>query len=410
MGYSINAIKGISWMSAFRIVTRFFSFIKIGVLARVLTPAQFGVFGIASLILALLEMLTETGINIFLIQSKKEIDEYINSAWVVSIIRGTVISLLVIFSTPFIVLFFNVPEARNIIYLIGIAPFLRGFINPSVVRLQKELKFNYEFWFRTSIFLFDAVISILLAVLTHSVYSLVWGLLAGVVLEVILSFVLIKPIPRFKINKNYFREIFHKGKWVTAYGIFNYFAQEGDNLVVGRLLGTSTLGVYQMAYKISTLPISEVTDVVNKVVFPVYSRIAQDKKRLNNAFIRSTLLITITTLLMGIVVFLFPREIILILLGEKWLSALPVLRVLAIYGVLRAISGSASALFLAVGKQNYVTGMTFLRFISLAVSIYPFVQIFGLVGAAYSALLSVCMEIPLITYYAFSILKTKNHQ
>lgn len=405
MGYSKQAFIGISWMSGFRVLTRILSFSKTAILARVLTPSQFGIFGIATLALAFLEMLTETGINIFLIQSKKNIDEYISSAWAVSIIRGIFISLCVVLSTPFIASFFNTPQAANILLLISLVPFIKGFINPSTVKLQKELKFNYEFWFRGSIFLFDATVSITFALLTHSIYSLIWGLLAGAILEVVLSFILLRPIPRFNIRKDYLGEIFHKGKWVTAYGVFNYIAQEGDNIVVGRLMGTPALGVYQMAYKLSTLPISEVTDVISKVVFPVYSKIMEDKERLELAFIKSSLVITVTTVIMGIILFLFPTQVISIVLGEKWLSAVPVLRILVIYGVLRAISGSVSALFLGAGKQNYVTSMTFLRFVGLAITIYPLVKTFGLVGAGYSALISVLVEIPIILYYIPKILK-----
>jgi O-antigen/teichoic acid export membrane protein len=76
-----------------------------------------------------------------------------------------------------------------------------------------------------------------------------------------------------------------------------------------------------------------------------------------------------------------------------------------VYGVLRAISGSASALFLGVEKQRYVTLMTFARFAGLAITIYPFVKMFGLIGAGYSALISVIVEIPIIIYYVFKILK-----
>ena len=407
MGYSGNVIKGISWMSGFRMSTRVLSFLKTAVLARALTPSQFGIFGIATLVLAFLEMLTETGVNIILIQSRKEIDEYISSAWIVSIIRGIFISLCIIILTSFITSFFNTPNASNILLLISIAPFIRGFINPSEVKLQKDLKFHYEFWFRSSIFTFDAIVSVILVVLTHSVYSLVWGLIAGAVLEVVLSFILMRPIPRFRIRKDYLSEIFYKGKWVTIYGFLNYIAQKGDSLIVGKVMGASALGIYGIAYNISTLPISEITDVVSKVVFPVYAKIAEDTQRLKIAFIKSTLVIAVFTMTMGTVLFLFPSQIILIVLGEKWLDAVPVLRVLVAYGVLRAISGSASALFLGVEKQRYVTNMTFLRFAGLAITVYPLVQIFGLVGAGYSALISVVVEIPVIAYYVMKVFKNK---
>jgi len=403
MGYSGETVKGISWMSGFRMVSRVVAFLKMAVIARILTPAQFGIYGIATLILALLEILTETGINVILIQSKKGIDEYNNSAWVVSIIRGVIISLCLIASAPFIASFFNTPSAMNILLLISLVPFIRGFINPAEVKFQKDLKFHYEFWFRTAIFTFDAVVAVITVILTHSVYSLVWGLTAGALLEVIISFTMIKPLPKLNIRKDYFNEIFHKGKWITAYGVLSYIAENGDNFTVGKVMGASALGIYEMAYNISTLPISEITDVVSKVVFPVYTKMVEDKQRLKSAFAKSTLVISILTILMGLILFVFPSQLISLVLGDKWLSAVPVLRVLAVYGVLRAIFGSTSALFLAVEKQRYVTNMTFVRFAGLAITIYPLVKTFGIIGAGYSALLSVVIEIPVITFYVWKV-------
>jgi lipopolysaccharide exporter len=407
MGYKRDAIKGVSWMSAFRITTRALAFAKTAVLARVLSPSQFGVFGIASLVLVFLEMLTETGINIFLIQSKKSIGGYINSAWVVSILRGIIISTLLVACSPFIAAFFKTPEALHILFFIALVPLVRGFINPSSVKFQKELNFNSEFWFRTSIFFLDAIVSIVLAITTRSVYSLVWGILSGAILEVLLSFVIFRPIPHFSIDKSYFGEIFHKGKWVTLYGILSYFTDNGDNVIVGRIMGSSSLGIYQMAYKISILPISEVSDVVCRVIFPVYTRIAEDNKRLLRAFIKTNIAVLLATFLLGTIVFLFPEQIILILLGKNWLSAVPVLKILAIYGTLRTIAGPASALFLSVSKQKYITIMIFVRFLGLALTIYPFVIFYGLIGAGYSALVSVIVEIPVVLYLTYRIFKKK---
>jgi lipopolysaccharide exporter len=405
MGYTKSTLKGVSWMSAFRIATRGMTFLKTLVLARVLNPAQFGVFGIASLILSLLEILLETGINVVLIQSKNKIDDYINSAWVVSIIRGTIIFIALAVLSPLIAAFFRTPEAMGVIFFISFVPLVRGFINPAEVIFQKELDFKKEFLFRTSLFFVDASVSIILSLVTHSVYSLVYGLLAGAILEVILSFMIVKPTPKFSFKGAYFKEILHKGKWVTGYGIFSFLAQEGDNIVVGRIMGAYSLGIYQMAYKISILPISEISDVVSQVVFPVYTKIGNDKKRLQKAFYRTISYTSVTAFLLGLVIFLFPEIIVKLLLGEKWLAVVPVLKVLSAYGVLRTISGPVSALFLSLEKQNYITLMTFIRFAALAITIIPFVLLWGIVGAGYSALFSVIIETPIVIYLLMKVFR-----
>jgi lipopolysaccharide exporter len=407
MGYTKSALQGVSWMSGFRVANRLLTFLKIAILARVLTPSQFGVFGIASLLLALLEILTETGINVVLIQKKDSIEHYLDSAWVVSIVRGILICLTILVSAPLVATFFKTPAALNLIMLISLSPLIKGFINPAEVTFRKELKFNYEFRFRTILFLTDGLVAIVVALITHSVYSLAAGLLAGSILEVILSFVFIKPTPRFKLNREYIKEIFHKGKWVTAYGIFNYFGENGDNIIVGRILGATTLGIYQLAYKISYIPISEITDVMNSVIFPVYSRIDEDRKRLMLAFWKTTGVMFLLALAAGGIIFVFPSQVIEIILGPQWLSAVGVLKVLAVYGIVRASLGSFSSLFLAAEKQNYVTTIIFIRFIVLAITIYPFVLRWGMLGAGYSALFSAVVEIPFIFYYLIKLMKEK---
>lgn len=407
MGYSNQAFIGISWMGGFRGISRAIAIFRGIVLARILTPSQFGVFGIATIILSFLEILTETGINVFLIQEKNKIDKFVNSAWLVSILRGTVLTFLIIVSSPLIVDFFKMPDLHRFLILISLVPFIRGFINPSIVKYQKELKFKKEFLLRSSIYLVDSIVSLMLALIMKDAIGFVWGLLVGAILEVILSFILFNPKPLFRIEFNLVKKILNRGKWVTAYGIFNYIAQEGDTIVVGKLLGASPVGIYQMGYRLSTLPISEISDVVNRVVFPVYSIISEEKKRLLKAFKKTLLAVLFPVVILSTIIFFLPRSFIEILLSPQWGEISTILKILVIYGMLRAISGISSALFLAVGKQNFVAYMTFVRFLILAVTIIPLTHKYGIIGASLSALLSVLFEIPLIAYYIWKVFNKK---
>lgn len=394
-------------MGAFRVISRGIAFTRVVILARILTPAQFGVFGIASIFLALLEILTESGINIFLVQEKKDIDSYINDAWLVSIIRGVLITLLLILASPFIVAFFKMEEAYILMLLISTVPLIRGFINPSIVKFQKELQFNKEFLLRIAIFLSDSLVAVAFSLITRSAIGLVLGLMAGAILEVFLSFLFIKPAPRFQFSKNKIVEIINRGKWVNLYGIFNYVASQGDSVVIGKILGPNLLGIYQLGYKISTLPISEVSDVVNRVTFPVYAKISEDLARLRKGFAKTILPTSIISIMLGLLVFFFPKDLFILIFGEKWEATTTVLKFLASYGVIRAISGATSSLFLAVGKQNYVAAMTFLRLTTLAITIIPLTANFGIVGTAVSVLLSSFPEFLLSLFFVLLIFKLR---
>lgn len=404
MGYFRSALHGISWSAALRISIRVISIFRIAILARILIPEQFGLFAIATLTLKFLEVFLETGVNVFLIQEKSDIKKYIDSAWVVSIGRGLIMSSILILASPFIAKFFNNESAVRILLLISLVPLLRGFINPSIVFFQKEIQFHKEFGYRVSLFVIDAVFTIFLAYITRSAYSLVVGVIIAVVFEIIISFRFASPRPKFSFNPSYIKLIFHKGKWVQLYGIFAYFGQQGDTIAVGRLMNTAALGQYNLAYTVGTLPI-EASDIVNQVVFPVYSKIAHEKARLWSAFIKTSMFLTFFTGFVSLVIYFFAYPIVLIFLGNTWISIVPVVKVLAIYGELRAVFGSASALFLAVEKQNYVSAMTFSRLLGLAITIVPLVSMYGLMGAAYSVIFSVIVEIPVILFLVWKVFK-----
>jgi len=399
MGYKKDAIKGFSYLGAFRIVTRIVSFIRTAVIARILSPSQVGVFGIATIVLSFMEILTETGINIFLIQKKEEIDKYISTAWVTSIARGWIIALIIFLWAPFISQFFQIQESLSILQLIAVVPFIRGFINPSIAKFIKDLSFHKEFYYQTSIFFVESLFSIILIFIYPTPLSLVWGLITGAIFEVILSFFLASPRPALLFEFEKLKEVLARGKWLTLTGIFNYLYHNGDDVVVGKLLGTSALGLYGMAYKISMLPISEGSDVIGRVTFPVFTKISDDLPRLKKAYIKSLILIAGLVIPMGSIFYFFPREIIAIILGEKWLDAAEVLQVLALFGVIRALSISVISPLYALEKQEYITIITLISFTGMAATIIPFVSLWGIVGAGYAALSGTIISLPVIGYF-----------
>lgn len=402
MGYTGQAIKGITWLGGVRFATRLLSFVRTLVIARVLSPYQFGLFGIATLVLVFVEIMTETGVNIFLIQNRKLLEDYIDTSWIVSIIRGLLISLMIIIFAPLVSSFFKTPTT-SLLFLIAIVPLCRGFINPSVVKFQKELQFSKEFIYRTLTFLVEVMASIIFILTTRLVEGLIWGMIAGAIFEVILSFIIISPRPKLNFKLDLFKEVIGFGKWITASTIFNYFYQHGDDMAVGRLLGAGSLGVYDMGYRISLIPLTDVADVMFRVTFPVYVKISEDLHRLRRAYFRSLGFVMLVVFPVGLILFLFPRELITLVLGAKWLAVAPVLKVLAIFSVVRAISVFSSSIFLSLEKQNIVTLISLVGLVGLGITIVPFVLMWGISGAAISALFGTSITLPVIFYNIYKI-------
>lgn len=383
-------------MTALEGLTKAVAVFKIAILARILSPSQFGSYGIALLVLGFLEVLTETGINVFLIQEKDEVQTYLDSAWVVSIIRGVLVSVLIIVTAPLVTHFFKTPEVINLLYLVSAVAFIRGFINPMEVTFQKNLQFMKQFMFQGFLYLIDAAVAVSVGFVTHSESAMIISMIVAAIVEVILSFAIFKDRPKLNLEKEKFLKVIHSGKWITGAGIFAYIFQNIDNVTVGKVLGTTSLGYYQQSYSISTLPVSGVSDIFNAVMFPVFVKISDDSKILKKTFYRAFGTIFLMAIIFGIVVFFFAQPIILIFLGPKWLAIEPVLKVLAIFGVLKSILNSTYSLFLSLKMQKIVMLSEFFGILGMGAVIYPMVLKFGIIGAGYSTIIAVICSLPVV--------------
>ena len=392
-------------MTAFRVLFRAIGIIRIAIIAHILTPFSLGVFGIVTIILGFLEIITETGINIFLIQEKDDINNYINTAWVVSIVRGILISLLIFILAGPISVFFNSPASKNLLYIAALVPLIRGLINPSVVKFQKELQFNKEFLYRISIFAVDSLTSVLGVIILKSVYGLIWGLLAGAIYEVFYTFIVARPWPKFEFNLIKTKRVIDRGKWVTLFGVFDYLYTQSDNIIVGRILGIAPLGIYQNAYKISTTPLTEVGDIFFRVTFPVFSKISMEATRLKAAFIKNTLVNFVLMITAGVIVFIFASPIVHILFGKGWETAIPVVKLLSILGVVRGVAGSTNSLLVAKEKQKYSAIVTMVSTLGLWATIIPLTHSYGIIGAGLSAIIGTAVSLPFTIYFINKVLK-----
>lgn len=386
-------------MTLLRGLIRAMALVKIIILARFLLPAQFGAYGIVMVVFGLFEILTETGINIALIQEDDDIDDFISTAWIVSILRGLAIAGVLYAIAPFISHFFKSRETLDMIRFVSLVPLVRGFINPAIIKFQKKLAFHKEFWFRFCIYFIDTACAVTAGVIMRSAYALLWGMLASAIVEVIISFLVVRPRPALHFNLDKAQIVMSRGKWITLAGIFDYLFSHLNDIAIGRFLGIAPLGFYQQAYRISTLSIVEVGEIFNKVTFPSYVHIAHDQERLKKAFLKMTVVISLIVIPFGLLLFLFAQKIVFILLGEKWLGAMSALKVLAIFGILKALSNSTYSLFLSVGKQKVITFITLVGIVGLALPLLPFIYTFGIVGAGYAALAGTLAGLPFIIYY-----------
>jgi O-antigen/teichoic acid export membrane protein len=399
MGYFKVAFKGLGYQTILRVSIRIIGFVKIALIARMLGPAELGIFGIASLILSLLETLTDTGINVFLIQQNKNYKKYLNSAFLISIARGLIIAGVIVLSGPLIRIFFNIESTTYVLVLVSIVAILRGLVNPAIVKLEKEMFFDKELILRLFLYVVDTIFALYFTFKYQRAEGILIGMIIGVILEVLISWLFINPKPKIILNKKDVKFVLLRGRWVTLTGIFNYLFHNIDDIIVGKLLGIYSLGIYQLAYKLSTVPIYETGEIFGRVTFPIYTKISNDRVRLKRAFKKVTLTISLLVIPAGLILIIFANSIVSIVLGNKWIEAVPVIKLLAVFGILRSISASVTPLLYSIKKQAYAMNIMLLGLCSLILTIIPSIKYYGLNGAALSIIIATIFTLPLIYYY-----------
>jgi lipopolysaccharide exporter len=393
------------WVFALRIVNRGFSLIRLIILARILAPHDFGLMGIALLTLATLETFSQTGFQAALIQKKEDIKSHLDAAWTVLILRGFILFAILYLIAPYAAIFFNVPEAKSIIQVIGLSLLLQGFTNIGVIYFHKELEFNKEFIYQFAGTLADFIVAVSAVLILRNVWALVLGSLAGNAAGFIVSYLIHPYRPHLSSDFGKAKELFGFGKWILGANILIFLITQGDDIFVGKLLGATALGFYQLAYRISNMPSSETSRVISKVTFPAYSKLQNDLPKLREAYLK-VLQVTafLSFLIAGLILVLAP-DFTRIFLGEKWMPMVPAMMALCIFGVTRSIGATMGPILYSVGRPKIQTKLSSIQLIAMAVIIYPLTIQWGILGTSLAVVIPNILVLILITREAKNIIE-----
>ena len=278
--------KSAFWAFFLKFLTKSVGFIRTLILARILLPSDFGLMGIALLSLSFMETISSTGFEQALIQKKGKTEEYLSSVWTANLIRSLALFAIIIIFAPFIALFFNSPSLVSILRVIAFGIIIYGLTNVKVLYFQKDLEFKKYFYYQFSGILAEFGVSITLALLLQNVWALVFGLLAGNFVRLIAGFLLYPWKPKIEFCFGKLKELFSFGRWVLGTNILGFLLIQGDDLLVGKMLGTSSLGLYQMAYRTSNITTTEVSHVINQISFPALAKLQAQKDKVRKTYLK----------------------------------------------------------------------------------------------------------------------------
>ncbi len=385
---SESVVRGGFWVFLLRIVQQLFNLIRLVILTRILAPHDFGLMGIALLTMVTLETFSQTGFQQALIQKKEDIKSYLDSVWTVLILRGFILFAILYFIAPYAVIFFNTPEAKPIIQVLSLSFLLQSFENIGVVYFQKELEFNKQFIYQLSGTLADFVVAVSAVLILRNIWALVFGLLAGNVARCFVSYLIHPYRPHLSSDLWKAKKLFGFGGWILGSSILVFLITQGDDIFVGKLLGATVLGFYQMAYRISNMPATEITHVISQVTFPAYSKLQDDIPKLREAYLKVLQFTAFLSFPIAGLIFVLSPDFARIFLGEKWMPMVPAMQMLALWGVLRAIGATSSPILQAIGKPKVNTMVQLSTLIVFAILIYPFSAKLGILGTSLALVLT----------------------
>lgn len=365
-----KTIQAFVWVSSVKVISQIFSWLITILLARILSPSDYGLIGMAWIAVSFLDLLNELGIGAAIIQKQTLDDDDIHTTFWFSIFAGCVLYIVAYTVAPVFAAFFRnealTPIIRTLssLFIIGslqIVPFNL---------LTKELDFFKRSTAEFASVVSGGILSGILAMLQYGVWSLVYGsLVRYVVLTVFLFF-----FYPWKPKAVFFpRKIFHLlrfGLSVASSRILIFLYSNADTIIIGKVLDEQLLGYYSMALNISNMPISKITAVVNQVTFPVFSNLQNDMYNMRLYFLSITRFVSLLTIPLMAGLFIVSDTLIQIILTDKWMPMLIPFKILCLITMIKSIDQVIPMLLYAQGKPQVVFRYTVLCFAVLPVSFF----------------------------------------
>jgi lipopolysaccharide exporter len=375
-------VRGGAWTLGLRVAVQAASLVQVAVLARLLAPEDFGLMGIALMTIGILEMVTDGGLAAALVQRRDDANPYLNTIFTVQLARGLVIGLGLFLAAPAVASFFDSPDATPIIKAMAVFAIVSGFSNPAMILYRRSLSFRPGSISALSGLIAGLIVTIPLAFWLRNVWALVLGMIASQATMAVGSYMLTSYRPRLEFDWTRCRNLTHFGKWVTASNIAYFVLLNGDNVMVGKVLGTTPLGLYRFAFNVSTLPVTEISNTISQVSFPAFASIQHDRQQLRGTYLRvlwGTALLALPT---TVILLVSAPDLIGGVLGAQWLPALTAFQILCVFAASRSVIATTGPLFQGAGLPRIPTWIALGQLAFLAVVAYPATRRWELEGIA----------------------------
>ena len=281
------------------------------------------------------------------------------------------------------------------------APVAEGFQNIGVVAYRKDMDFRKEFAFQVGKKLIAFLVTVPLAFWWHSYWALVIGLLAGKAGGTVLSFVVHPYRPRFAMSAHV--ELFRFSRWLVLNNLLRILRYRMSDFIVGKISGPGPLGLFTLSYELAQLPTNELVAPINRAVYPAYARMSGNLHVLRQSYLDVVGMIALFALPAAMGIAVLAEPIVQVVLGPRWMAAVPLIQVLGVTGAINAMETNIGSVYLALGRPAILSALFGFYVALIMLLLAVFTGMWGALGAAWACLLAAVLNIPV--YYT-AMMKT----
>nr|WP_052002855.1 lipopolysaccharide biosynthesis protein [Microvirga sp. BSC39] len=346
--------RGALWIGLTRLFVSVIGFGSTLVLARLLTPDDFGIVAIATTILTIVGSVTELSLSAALVQHNAPDEEHFHTAFTLNGMRAVIIAVALSLAAWPIAGLYADPRLGPVILVVAMTGLLSGFFNPKLVVMTRDLVFWQEFALNVSQKLTGFVVAAVIALAYQSYWALILGSSIAQLLNLVLSYAVRPYRPRFGLGRA--RELFSFSIWLSLGQGVNALNWNLDKLVVGYIYGQASLGTYTVGDNLAALPTREATLPIAQTLFPGFSRMVDDPERLRRAYLRAQRLLCAIAFPIGFGFAAAAPIVVPLTLGPQWAGATIVIQVIASVIALQTLATTLQPLAMALGQTQLLFG------------------------------------------------------
>lgn len=377
----------------------------IPILARILTPEQFGLIAMAMTLVGFLTMFNDLGISAALVRAEKPGVAFWSSAFWINIGFGTAMTVAAYFAAPWVAVFFGEPQVEELVRMMSCVLMLHCAVLVPMAWLQRNYKFQTIAVIDLTAIILSSAVAIYMALNGYGVWALAWQQIVLYAVKAVIGLLLHRAPIRLTFDWATIRAVLPFSLGLTGTAFVRFLNQNTDNVLIGRFLGADALGFYSRAYLIMRMPIKTLSSGLNFALYPAFSAVQDDKEKLGRAYVKTVSILSVLVLPMMTGLALVVVPFVDLLFGSQWGPVAPVLRILAFVGLLQSVASSANEMFKARGRSGVLLRWSLIRAVGFIIAFSIGIHIGSLEAMAWAFLIA---NVILLFPFQYEVLKELN--